>query len=606
MLWRSIAGCTLWAALAMVLLGAPMAHAQGTSGCDSGAVAAREAEFKSLVALKRFNPPSVTDELLRAASLAYVEIAESCYTALTGSSTVIDDGPLMPGEGLDVSGFQTSGAKWGMGTLYAPGVDVNAPRLPGGTVTYSFMGSGVPMGTHSDASLAVSSLPGFQACFLSEIRDAFAAWSAVANIQFVEVPDNGVRFDGAGAKGDIRIGAHTMDGQWGVLAHAFFPPPGGVSAAGDMHFDRHEVWSCTPGPGVVDIGIVAAHEIGHAIGLNHETRVERTALMNPYYNPNTASILLADDVAGAAALYGLGVSATDDLLVNFGQNWGLWELDYGTGWRLLHGYSPRQTVSGDLDGNGVAEQVVAFENPVGIWVRWNESAVWSKLHGTLPASMLAGDFNGNGRTDVAIDFAGYGVWIFYDGWFWSHIMADDPSVMSVGNVDGFGGQDIVMTRPGAGVWVFLNSAAWIRIHPNDADVITAGALDAPAGPSDVLLHIPGAGIYQLTNFSSWTHLAGIPTNRLATAQLDGNPRGEIVADFGPGVGLWINWNGAAWTQLHSLSSDRITVGDLDGTGRDDVVIRFKQTGGLWMFVNGTSWFMAHGLSPADMTVSDVK
>lgn len=608
MLSRVVVHCTPWTVLTILLAGAPPAHAQGTGSCDAATVSARQAEFRNLVALKRFNPPSVSDELLRNASLAYVQSAESCFSALTAADAAapfIDDGPLMPGDGHgDVSTFQTSGAKWGLGTLYTPGADVNAPRLPGGTVTYSFMGSGVSMGSHSDANLAVAALPGYQACFLSEIRDAFAAWSAVANIQFVEVPDNGVPFDGAGARGDIRIGAHSMDGPWGVLAHAYFPPPGGTSAAGDMHFDRQETWGCQASPGVIDIGVVAAHEIGHAIGLNHEVRAGRTALMNPYYNPDIASILLADDVAGAAAIYGLGVSSPDDLLVNFGAGWGLWKLEYGAGWRLLHGYSPLQTASADLDGNGRPEQIVAFQYPQGIWVRWNDSNLWSLLHTTLPRSMTTGDFNGNGRSDVAIDFPGSGVWVFYDGWFWAHILAESPGAMSVGNVDGSGGQDLVMTRPGLGVWVFLNSSAWVRIHPNDASVIAAGPLDSPSGADDVLLEIPGAGMFQLTNFASWSLLTQTAASSLLVAQLDGDPRGEVVADFGSGQGLWINWNGTAWTPLHPLGASRLQVGDLDGNGRDDLVIRFNQANGLWMFVNGSSWFMAHGMNPADLAVAD--
>ncbi len=605
MSWREDWSCTTWVVFAIAVCVCPSANAQVGGGCDAATVAAKQAEFKRLTALKRFNPQAVSDATLRVASLDYVQTAEGCYASLTASRPAIDDGPLMPGDDGTQSGFQTSGAKWGLAPSYTPGVDLNGPRLPGGTVTYSFMSSGVSMGSHSDASLSISALNGYQPCLVSAIRNAFAAWSAVANIQFVEVPDNGVPFDAAGARGDIRIGAHSMDGQWGVLAHAFFPPPGGVSAAGDMHFDRHEVWACAPGPNVVDIGIVAAHEIGHAIGLNHETRVDRTALMNPYYNPATAPIVLADDVAGAAALYGVGIPQTDDMFVNFGQGFGLWELDYGMGWRLLHGLSPKQTVTGDLDGNGVPEQIVAFSNNVGIWIRWN-NAWWSQLHVLTPAVMTTGDFDGNGRSDVVIDFAGYGLYVFYNGATWSRISTSDPSLMSVGNVDTAPQDDLVVTLPGQGVWVWANNAAWLRVHPNDADLITIGAMDGPTGPKDILLQIPGIGIYQLTNFTSWSFVTATPALQLTAGQLDGDTRGELVLDFGPTAGLWLLWNGTTWSWLHNLSSVGLTSGDLDGNGQDEVVIRFKNSPGLWMFVNGTSWVLAHGASPTDVTVSQLK
>lgn len=45
--------------------------------------------------------------------------------------------------------------------------------------------------------------------------------------------------------GDIRIGAHRFDGAGKTLAHTYFPPPNGSSAAGDAHFDASENWVYT-------------------------------------------------------------------------------------------------------------------------------------------------------------------------------------------------------------------------------------------------------------------------------------------------------------------------------------------------------------------------
>ncbi len=163
------------------------------------------------------------------------------------------------------------------------------------------MGNGIDLSAEgSGSSVAITSLPGFQPCFITDIQNAFAAWQAVASIRFVEVLDNGAPFNASGAVGDIRIGAHAFDGPSGILAHAYFPPPNGVSAAGDLHFDSAENWKCNTSG--IDIGIVALHEIGHSLGLNHEN-TSTTAVMDPVYNASLMG-LQADDINGVTSIYG--------------------------------------------------------------------------------------------------------------------------------------------------------------------------------------------------------------------------------------------------------------------------------------------------------------
>lgn len=43
----------------------------------------------------------------------------------------------------------------------------------------------------------------------------------------------------------IRIGAHRFDGSGKVLAHTYYPPPNGSTAAGDSHYDSGEDWVLT-------------------------------------------------------------------------------------------------------------------------------------------------------------------------------------------------------------------------------------------------------------------------------------------------------------------------------------------------------------------------
>ena len=291
--------------------------------CDIKTLDQYEADFDKLVAQQQTEGNSVsgqTSKDLEVIASRYIDMNGKCFDQLYGKNsnkntkaasqaTLIDNGGVgmsASSKELIVSEFELRGTKWGADSPFSGGLNEIGPRSPGGLVTYSFIPNGVSHAVEEfflptvDNNLRLSSLPSYSSCFENEIIRAFAMWSAVADIQFRRVNDNGVPSNARGANGDIRIGAHTFDGAYGVLAHAFFPPPTGDSIAGDMHFDRAEFWTCdTSG---FDIGIVATHEIGHAIGLNHEVQ-DALAIMNPFYNPNLPSIT-SDDISAARSMYG--------------------------------------------------------------------------------------------------------------------------------------------------------------------------------------------------------------------------------------------------------------------------------------------------------------
>ncbi|MCF6402919.1 matrixin family metalloprotease [Chitinophaga filiformis] len=137
------------------------------------------------------------------------------------------------------------------------------------------------------------------------VRDAFALWAAQTNLAFVESCAANADIVISWVTGDHGDGYPFNDGAGGVLAHTFYPPPSGPNGLpGDMHFDDAETWTLSTRSGSsqpIDLVSVAAHEIGHALGLAHST-VEG-ALMYPYYN-GSHRYLAQDDINGIRAIYG--------------------------------------------------------------------------------------------------------------------------------------------------------------------------------------------------------------------------------------------------------------------------------------------------------------
>ena len=136
------------------------------------------------------------------------------------------------------------------------------------------------------------------------IDRAFALWDAEIPLNFTRVSD--------ASTADIVIGWATgdhgdgdpFDGPGDVLAHASSPNPYDGSQV-FLHFDDDERWVDSNSRDV-DLETVAAHEIGHTLGLAHSDDPE--ALMYPSYNGPHRS-LAADDIRGIQSIYGAASGA---------------------------------------------------------------------------------------------------------------------------------------------------------------------------------------------------------------------------------------------------------------------------------------------------------
>ena len=125
------------------------------------------------------------------------------------------------------------------------------------------------------------------------VRQAFAVWEAVANVDFREVRDS--------ASTNIRIGLGAtgpLGARLGPLAYARNWWIGRNSTQSAIAMDAAEPWNS------VDFFNVMLHEIGHAIGLAHSP-IRGTVMYSNYdwWGQNTRMRLHQDDINGVRALY---------------------------------------------------------------------------------------------------------------------------------------------------------------------------------------------------------------------------------------------------------------------------------------------------------------
>ena len=203
------------------------------------------------------------------------------------------------------------------------------PMRPGGA-SWSVMPAGTPAGssdttwTTPETNIYAGSLitglgAGTELDIFTAALDAWAEVSGFTNLDMRS--DNGAASHSTATMtgsvydfGDIRIGAHSFDGQGSTLAHGYQPGTEAIfsgTIAGDVHFDADETWidvnaeilagnSVTNG---FDFFSVVLHEFGHALGLGHSTNPN--AVMFPSIGAGTSNRTLhADDIAGITVLYG--------------------------------------------------------------------------------------------------------------------------------------------------------------------------------------------------------------------------------------------------------------------------------------------------------------
>src|SRR5215216_2434674 len=164
------------------------------------------------------------------------------------------------------------------------------------------------------------------------IRQAFGLWAAQTPLTFSETTnENDANILVEWAVGDHGDG-DPFDGPGDVLAHASFPNPYDERQV-FLHFDDDERWVDSDTRNV-DLLTVAAHEIGHTLGLGHSD--DPNALMYAAYS-GPHRFLDNDDVAGIEDLYGMASAPQPEPDVPGSE-------------------APPPTTGEDRDGDGISDQ----------------------------------------------------------------------------------------------------------------------------------------------------------------------------------------------------------------------------------------------------------
>ncbi|MFQ5765643.1 MAG: matrixin family metalloprotease, partial [Rhodospirillales bacterium] len=379
-------------------------------------------------------------------------------------SGVTDLESLSPVNSIDAeaSPFVLAGGKFGpSGTLGTTGGVVSWSIMPGGITLAPSVGSGL-------VTVGMSTFLNFD--FEAQLRLGFDAWSAVANIEFIQVPDGGGQL-GTEAFGEIRIGGGFLDGPGSILALTFNMGQGPVS--GDQLFDSGESGFWTEH----SFFVVGAHEIGHSIGLGHET--VNLALMNPFFN-GALNGLQQDDINGARAIYG----AQD-----FGTN--TYNLPSSEANLDILDAPPNPVINGNflgntINGSSAGEAINGLSgNDV---INGNGGA--DTLTGGDGTDTLTGGAGGDSLDGgTGFDIAGY------SGFFGDYDITDSAGVFTITDLNGVDGDDGTDTFQNVEQLLFADQSVLVSDLINQSPVVVAIsettnedaaplAIDLLAGASD--------------------------------------------------------------------------------------------------------------------------
>lgn len=255
-----------------------------------------------------------------------------------------------------------------------------------------------------DRSLLYGSPGGVAAALVhTAVVEALSLWAGAAPLNFTEVASGG----------QIDFQLQYKPGTGVILAEAEYPVPGGTS-----HVYVHpQDWTTGPTSTAIDLVYGLTHEIGHVLGMAHETTNQ--AVMNTFYanvfHGLGSGFLYNDDKDGIRQLYGAGTGSVSTL-PSPGDPTGLLAIPSGPGTVAYYDQATLAPVATVAPFQGYAGTLSAFSTGSTVTLIANNGharaldaatgvEIASYLTGSTGAVAI-GDVNSDGIPDVAQANAG--------------------------------------------------------------------------------------------------------------------------------------------------------------------------------------------------------
>lgn len=391
------------------------------------------------------------------------------------------------------------------------------------------------------------------------VLSGMALWSFETPLTFspgVDGPSSHISIKWAtGDHGDPGSGK-VFDGVGNTLAHTY--SPGVIPSAGDIHFDDAETWSGDVQVGAgqpKDLVTIAAHESGHALGLDHSDVAD--ALLWPL---TTAShrYLGQDDVAGIQQRYG---SSQPVAVGDMGSGVEPTAFVRGSNNHLLEVTSNGSSAQwydrgGDLQSSPSATRFGAHNR---VYVRWSDGLLheryfdgsnwqWTSHGGPIVSGTPQAISWGGNKISIFVRSANKLYERQWNGSTWNNWVDHGGDVLTTPAVvyDSTSGRPTVFVvkqdRSVAQRWFNGTQYVWVQ-HPG---LVVTSPLNVFASGADIRVFVRGADAalwerYYANGQWNWGSHGGVirGTPSAATAQ--------NIFVRGSDNALWEStWNGSAW------------------------------------------------------------